>query len=121
MAGERFTFPKSRRLLRAAEYDYVFSQAQASSDAYFTILMRPNDKDYARLGLALSKKKIKHAVARNRLKRLIRESFRLHQYQLPAVDIVAMAKPAAAKADNKELWESLAKHWQRLIAAYPSS
>ncbi len=120
LAGEGYTFPKSRRLLKASDYDYVFSDARASSDAYFTILMRPNNKGYARLGLAISKKKIKLAVERNRLKRYIRESFRLHQHELPAMDIVAMAKPAAAGAERKELWESLAKHWRRLTAAYPS-
>jgi ribonuclease P protein component len=78
--------------------------------------MRPNDKGYARLGLAISKRKVRKAVARNRIKRLVRESFRLNQANLPAADIVVLAKPAAATAERSIIWESLARHWQRLKA-----
>ena len=110
----RYGFPKSHRLLKAAEYEAVFAAPRVSSDRYFTILMRPNALGHPRLGLAISKRKVKKATARNRLKRIVRESFRLNQHQLPAADFVVMAKPAAVEAETKELWESLARHWQRL-------
>ena len=81
----------------------------------FTVLYRPQasgqDKD-ARLGLAISKKHCKLATGRNRLKRQVRESFRLIQGGLKGLDIVVMNRPAAATADNKTLADSLEKHWQ---------
>lgn len=76
--------------------------------------MRPNEMGYARLGLAISKRKIKKAVVRNRIKRLVRESFRLSQHQLAGIDIVVLAQPEAGTADRSAVWESLARHWQRL-------
>ncbi|GAB6067082.1 hypothetical protein JCM13664_04000 [Methylothermus subterraneus] len=80
------------------------------------MLARPNDRGYARLGLAVPKRKLKKAVERNRIKRLVRESFRLNQSNLPAVDIVVLAKSAAATAERSVLWQSLAEHWRRLSA-----
>jgi ribonuclease P protein component len=70
-----------------------------------------------RIGFAIAKKRIPGAVGRNRLRRLARESFRSHAYELPSVDIVLLAQPAAAHANNAELFRSLEKHWRRIGAA----
>ncbi|MBE9563459.1 MAG: ribonuclease P protein component, partial [Proteobacteria bacterium] len=67
---------------------------------------------FARLGLAITKKRIKLAVARNRLKRLIRESFR--QQQIASLDYVVLAKNDANQANNSILLNSLTKHWHKL-------
>jgi len=80
-----------------------------------TILAAPNDQGHPRLGLAISKKNAKRAVDRNRIKRIIRESFRQNQIRLPAVDLVVMAKPQTKSATNSELFTSLEHHWGRLI------
>lgn len=68
----------------------------------------------ARLGLAISKKVARRAVDRNRIKRLIRESFRSIRCQLPPNDIVVLARSATSAADNDRLFASLAAHWRRL-------
>ena len=57
------------------------------------------------------------AVNRNRLRRLIRESFRMHRQELPAVDVLVTARAAAATANNREVFESLAKLWPSIGAA----
>lgn len=67
--------------------------------------------NHPRLGLAISKKHAKRAVDRNRLKRIVRESFRQHQATLPAMDFVVMAKGGAQKLSNTELFDSLERHW----------
>jgi ribonuclease P protein component len=60
-----------------------------------------------RLGLAIAKKRVKLAVQRNRIKRIIRESFRLNQHVLPAIDMVVMVKSGIDQLDNKEINKEL--------------
>lgn len=62
--------------------------------------------------MAVSRKAAGNAVQRNRLRRLIRESFRLHD--LPGFDFVVMAKPDAAAQDNAAVLDDLAVLWTRL-------
>ena len=101
----------------AASYSRVFSKARRSHDRLFTVLARDNGKEYARLGLAVSKKHCRLAVGRNRLKRLVRESFRQNQQQLRGCDVVVLNKPGSHLATNQVLFDSLAGHWQRCRAA----
>jgi len=110
-SGNRFT--KKHRLLDATAYGRVFAQASRSRDRLFTVLCRPNDDDVARVGLAISRKHCRRAVARNRIKRLVRESFRSRQAELGGLDIVVINQPAAASASNGEIFESLETHWRR--------
>ena len=83
----------------------------------FTVLYKNNGEHEARLGLAISKKHCRAAVGRNRLKRLVRESFRLNRADLKGLDVVVLNQAAAARASNKALFDSLRKHWQRCAAA----
>jgi len=110
-------FRRDNRLLEAAAFGRVFEKASRSRDKLFTVLARQGDKDRARLGLAISKKHCRHATARNRIKRLVRESFRQQQDMLAGLDIVVINQPAAAKASNEEVFESLDEHWRRCCKA----
>ncbi len=105
--------PKQAKLLKAADYQYVFDKAVRSSDACFTVLARVGSRDMARLGMAFSKKRVKLAVARNRLKRITRESFRLTENKFRA-DYVVLAGPQCVRASNRQLFQSLENHWQKL-------
>ena len=111
--------PKHAKLLKAVDFNHVFDKAVRSSDRYFTVLARPNKLLHARLGLAFTKKRVKLAVARNRLKRITRESFRLLLLGQPElnkcnVDYIVLAGPQCLKATNQQLFHSLENHWQQL-------
>jgi len=73
--------------------------------------MRPNDQNEARLGLAVSVKVAGSGVERNRIRRMIRESFRLHQHELPAMDLVISARSRARGTASGELRASLEELW----------
>ncbi len=113
LATSLASLPKHAKLLKAADYNHVFDKPVRSSDRYFTVLARPNELLHARLGMAFSKKKVRRAVSRNRLKRISRESFRLTEEKFSA-DFVVLAGAQCAKATNQQLFLSLEQHWQQL-------
>ncbi|KAB7624229.1 ribonuclease P protein component [Alkalilimnicola sp. S0819] len=114
-------FPRRRRLTEATCFKRVFAGAIKIGGQYFTVLCLPNGDTEARLGMAVSKRCAPRAVDRNRLKRQVRESFRLEHARLPGVDIVVLAKPAARQADNAQLRKALGRQWQRLSERCASS
>ena len=108
------SFKQHFRLTKATDFERVFSENQRSVDGLFTVLYRRNGLGYPRLGLAIAKRQVRFAVERNRLKRLIRESFRGAKQQLSDLDIVIMARNKAGDADNAVVYASLDRHWRSL-------
>jgi ribonuclease P protein component len=111
-SGKRFR--ASNRLNKPEEYKQVFSSKRRSSNHSFLFLARSNGLSRPRLGLAVPKKHIHRAVERNRLKRIIRESFRLRQETLKGNDIVVVVKNKM-DVNKKNIESILAKHWDQLI------
>jgi len=113
------SFPRSARLLTQDDYQHVFSHATRYTDKHITILARDNEGLGGRLGLAVSKKYARRAVDRSRLKRLIRESFRMYkQDYLSRLDLVVMVRTAAVSAKNLQIRQSLEAGW-KVIARQP--
>ncbi|PKD38856.1 ribonuclease P protein component [Methylomonas sp. Kb3] len=115
MSAEDFGFPDQYRLGTPAEYKKVFTNPVKSTDKYFTVLATSNILPHPRLGLAIAKKTIKKAVARNRIKRAVRESFRLQRQHIVGIDIVVLARGDAANAASPILRKSLERHWLKLV------
>jgi ribonuclease P protein component len=84
------------------------------ADAFFSLSVLANHETHPRLGLSIATRTFGTAVARNRIKRLTRESFRLNQHSLPPVDVAVSAREAARQASPRELRASLEKHWQAI-------
>lgn len=110
-------FSRQFRLLKAADFTSVFQQPIRSGDDSFRILARANGLQRHRLGMAVAKKACAKAVGRNRIKRVIRESFRQTMASHTpdqALDIVVLPTAAATNQSNQTLDKSLFAHWQRL-------
>jgi ribonuclease P protein component len=109
------SFPKSSRLLTPRDYARVFDDVQIRvPHRNFLILASLNNQGHARIGLVFSKKNLKLAVQRNRVKRRIRETFRLHD-DFPALDIVVLGRRGLAGIDNSDLNHVLEDLWSRLL------
>ena len=136
MFTERRRFQRKHRLSDSAEFDVVFKTARRSRDAQFVVLATRNNKSRPRLGLAFSRRTVRGAVARNKVKRVARESFRQHAKALSGLDIVIMPQKKIALAGGKSgqstplaKWDdwlkqpgagksmsrSLLGHWQRIM------
>ncbi|SEI82099.1 ribonuclease P protein component [Allopseudospirillum japonicum] len=118
-----YPFQPCQRLTKAAAYSRVFEQTQFKAFCSGILLLATpaaasggclNPQTKARLGLVIAKKHVRHAVRRNRLKRLIRNSFRLHQHQLPPLDIIALAVRGAGEIEDAKLQQQLVQAWARL-------
>ena len=110
-------FDKTVRLLASNDYSPVFADAHfRMSSAEFLVLASNTRGAKARLGIVVAKKQVRLATERNRLKRVIRESFRHHQHELPKFDIVVLVRSKAASRDNKNLSGLLTGLWTKLAA-----
>lgn len=82
------SFPKKKRLLRFNEFVFVFKKSNCVKVIGMTVFSRLNNLGYPRIGLAISKKYVKRAHERNRIKRYARETFRVYQNNLLNLDFV---------------------------------
>jgi len=110
----RLTLPARLRLRRKRDFDAAYARGRRFGDGFFSVTATGNEAGVPRLGLAVAVRMAGGAVARNRIRRIIRESFRLHQLELPPLDLVVSARPRARGAAAALLRESLAALWHKL-------
>ena len=112
------TFPRHLRLRKSPEFKRVYDAKTRAGDGALLVFGAPNDLQYAgrpvsRVGLSVSKKN-GNAVARHRIKRLLREAFRTSKEELPAGwDFVLIPRPGSG-ADLARFKKSLRKLARRL-------
>ena len=110
-----FEFPRSVRLLSPGDFSQVFDNTEfKASNRYLLVLATPSKSGDSRLGFVIAKKHVKHAVQRNRVKRIIRESFRLNQHQISNNDFVILARPGISDLENAEIREMIDGLWFKL-------
>lgn len=104
-------FPKALRLTRPAQFNRLRREGLARWAGPLRVAAAPNGLPHCRLGLAISRR-VGPAVRRNRVKRMIREAFRLDRHDLPAgYDIAVSAKAHdPATLDDYRRWLATALH-----------
>ncbi|MDT8398185.1 MAG: ribonuclease P protein component [Pseudomonadales bacterium] len=101
-------FPKKSRLLSSKDYTPVFENPDFRvSSRHFLLLARSSKHAGARLGIVVGKKNIAKAVQRNRLKRLIRESFRAKKQHFDTIDLIVLARKGLAELDKQTIRHQL--------------
>ncbi|WP_244308921.1 ribonuclease P protein component [Pseudomonas duriflava] len=109
-------FSREKRLLTSRQFKSVFDSPTFKVPGNSVLLLvRQNGLDHPRLGMVIGKKSVKLSVERNRLKRVLRASFRLHQDHLIGLDIVVIARKGFGDLANPELHQHLGKLWHRVV------
>lgn len=99
-------------------YTQVFSDVQfKTGNRHLLMLATPTrapDASHSRLGIIVARKHVKRATDRNRIKRLVRESFRHRQESIPDLDVIVLARPGIGTLDNQQLYQQLDRLWSKL-------
>ncbi|HTO56936.1 MAG TPA: ribonuclease P protein component [Pseudomonadales bacterium] len=108
-------FPRRYRLNEKHEYDRVLKSRAAVHlrCGCFRVFAMQASESGARLGIIVGKRQLKRAVDRNRVKRAVRESFRVSRDSLPALDVVVQL----TSAPGEDFARDVASIWSRVTAA----
>jgi ribonuclease P protein component len=107
------------RLANQSDFSHVMDGgAKAVSANLFLLLAKKNPFPHSRLGMVISKKAHKKAVQRNRIKRLIRESFRTQEAHFPPMDVVVLAKKGQRIESNLQVFKELDQLWRDICAKF---
>jgi ribonuclease P protein component len=116
-ARRRFSFPSHLRLRRRSEFQRVMDQGKHAGDQRLRIWALPNNLGHPRLGLVVGRQH-GNALRRHRIKRILREAFRLSREDLPSGLDFACAPRAGATIELQEAIESLAALARRLARKF---
>ena len=117
---KRFAFPRTMRLSRRRDFRRVMTAGRRASDHAVIVCVDRNGLPHLRLGLSVSRR-LGRAVVRNRVKRLLREAFRLEAPHLPGgLDIVCIPR-SVRTAELATYRQSLARLVPKAAARLPTT
>jgi ribonuclease P protein component len=105
-----FSFPKHFHLRRPVEFNRVYDGGIKKHSRGFVVFRLPNTLEHPRLGLSVSRK-FGNAVRRNRIKRRVREAFRLgwQDWRLKGVDLIVIPKRGADDFRSGDVTKDMSK------------
>ncbi len=115
MQANPFRFTRFQRLKKPDDFQRVYRSRQWGGSKHFSFNVSANSRQQGVLGVTVSKKVSKRAVDRNRIKRQIKEFYRLRQAEIAGADIVITAKPSCLVASDEDRLASLAELWVKLL------
>lgn len=108
-------FSRQKRILKAEQFKSIFDAPEKKLFKKNLLLLAISNKLlHPRLGIVIGKKNVKLAVERNRIKRQIRETFRLNQHHIKNYDVVIVARKGLAEIQNQILQKQLNEFWESL-------
>lgn len=113
----RFGFPKEARFRCREDFQHLWTVGRKQHTPHFLIYWAHSDvgQTQGRLGVTVSRK-VGNAVVRNRIKRLVRERFRLLRPRIGAIDLSIIAKRSASDVVNPILSAEIDQFILSLIA-----
>jgi ribonuclease P protein component len=113
--GLPFSYSRQYRLASKYEVQSVFeAKPRKVSRQYLLILYTPNQLEHARLGIIAGKQHLRRAVDRNRVRRIIRESFRHTKEKLKGMDVLVMIRSRCAQFETKVIRNEIDNLWQTI-------
>lgn len=98
---------KTYRIKRNSDFQAIYKNGKSVANRQFVVYTYKNkDLKHFRLGISVSKK-LGNAVTRNRIKRAIRENFKVHKQNIIAKDIIVIARQPAKDMNTLEIQSSL--------------
>lgn len=111
---ESHAFPKDERIRKRAAYLAVQGCGRKLQTAHFLCFAKASVDGRRRIGITVSKR-VGNAVVRNRIKRLVREAYRLAKQSFPeGIDLVVVAKQRASGVELEEVRQEMAELCGRL-------
>ncbi|MCH8029428.1 MAG: ribonuclease P protein component [Candidatus Dadabacteria bacterium] len=112
--GSGPSFPRKFRLRKSSEFETVLRKGRRLNSSHYVIYCHRNSFGYPRLGTIVSAKRCGGAVKRNRIKRVLREVFRLNKHIFDSYDVVVLAKGDSHKLDLETATDDIGKLFERL-------
>jgi ribonuclease P protein component len=110
-----FSFKKTDRILKRSEFAELSKTGHRIQNKHFIAYFAAGRYDRARLGVTVTRK-VGPAVKRNRIKRLVREFFRLNRYCLSGKwDINIIAKAGVDELSSEQVHRSLQNIFDRML------
>ena len=101
---EDYSLGENRRLKSKRAINDAFKNGLRFTSKYLTLLLRQGDDASLRLAVIAGSKAFHGAVRRNRIRRILREIFRLNRHLLCGkVDVVIIARPSMEKASYRQV------------------